>query len=107
MEYIIFVHRHSARFFAFFPQLPLNLFSRLVKKMMGILDLRGVLIALLLASSVAAHGGHESVPEGSAVSKDPIVSVVSFALCYYSALRRKSKRTNIALRCRTRHYGFI
>jgi hypothetical protein len=75
--------------------------------MMGILDLRGVLVALLLASSVVAHGGHESVPEGAAVSKDPIVSVVAFAHCYYSTLRDESKRTNIAIRSRTRHYGYI
>lgn len=74
--------------------------------MMGILDLRGVLIALLLASSAVAHGGHESVPEGAAVSKDPIVSVVSFALCYYSTPKGESKQTNIALRSRTRHYGY-
>lgn len=45
--------------------------------MMGMLDLRGALVALLLASSVVAHGGHESVPEGAAVSKDPIVRDVS------------------------------
>ncbi|GFF21976.1 protein YTP1 [Aspergillus udagawae] len=44
--------------------------------MMGILDLRRVLVALLLASSVVAHGGHESVPEGAAVSKDPIDSTL-------------------------------
>ncbi|RHZ71690.1 hypothetical protein CDV55_107870 [Aspergillus turcosus] len=44
--------------------------------MMGVLDLRGVLIALLLASSAVAHGGHESVPEGAAVSKDPIDSTL-------------------------------
>ncbi|KAH1655352.1 hypothetical protein KXX16_007720 [Aspergillus fumigatus] len=44
--------------------------------MMGMLDLRGALVAFLLASSVVAHGGHESVPEGAAVSKDPIDSTL-------------------------------
>lgn len=38
----------------------------------------GVLPALFLlfAPAVLAHGGHESVPEGSATSDDPIVRVV-------------------------------
>lgn len=34
---------------------------------------QGLLAALLLASPALAHGGHESVPEGAAVSDDPIV----------------------------------
>ncbi|KAF7596286.1 hypothetical protein BBP40_002430 [Aspergillus hancockii] len=37
-------------------------------------DIRGVLAALLLVSPALAHGGHESVPEGSAISGDPVDS---------------------------------
>ncbi|KAL4928722.1 Ytp1 family protein [Aspergillus undulatus] len=40
------------------------------------LDLRRVLGALLLVSPVLAHGGHENVPEGAAVSEDPIDSTL-------------------------------
>lgn len=42
-------------------------------KMLGALRLRGVLGALLLASPALAHGDHSHVPEGAAVSDDPIV----------------------------------
>ncbi|PWY85713.1 hypothetical protein BO94DRAFT_535852 [Aspergillus sclerotioniger CBS 115572] len=38
--------------------------------------LQGLLAALLLASPALAHGGHESVPEGAAVSDDPIDSTL-------------------------------
>lgn len=31
-------------------------------------------LVALLATQVAAHGGHEQVPEGEAVSGEPIVS---------------------------------
>lgn len=41
--------------------------------MTGALDLRALLGALLLVSPALAHGGHENVPEGAAVSEDPIV----------------------------------
>lgn len=34
---------------------------------------QGLLAVLLLASPTLAHGGHESVPEGAAISEDPIV----------------------------------
>ncbi|OOF92228.1 hypothetical protein ASPCADRAFT_210640 [Aspergillus carbonarius ITEM 5010] len=37
---------------------------------------QGLLAALLLASPALAHGGHESVPEGAAVSDDPIDSTL-------------------------------
>lgn len=41
-------------------------------------QLKGSLWALFtLVAVAAAHGGHENVPEGSAVSEDPIVRVVS------------------------------
>ncbi|PKX88397.1 Ytp1 family protein [Aspergillus novofumigatus IBT 16806] len=43
---------------------------------MGILDLQGVLTALLLASSVVAHGGHEGAPEAAAVSEDLIDAIL-------------------------------
>ncbi|GAQ45380.1 hypothetical protein AtubIFM56815_011201 [Aspergillus tubingensis] len=33
---------------------------------------QGLLAVLLLASPALAHGGHESVPEGAAISEDPI-----------------------------------
>ncbi|KAI9924403.1 hypothetical protein ASPWEDRAFT_102491 [Aspergillus wentii DTO 134E9] len=36
----------------------------------------GVLAALLLASPALAHGGHEAVPDGAAVSGDPIDSTL-------------------------------
>lgn len=40
--------------------------------------LKGPVWALfMLVAVVAAHGGHENVPEGSAVSEDPIVRAVS------------------------------
>ncbi|KAE8351677.1 hypothetical protein BDV28DRAFT_136564 [Aspergillus coremiiformis] len=39
-------------------------------------DPRGVLAVLLLVSPALAHGGHESVPEGSAISGDPIDSTL-------------------------------
>lgn len=39
---------------------------------MSRLDLRGVWLALLLASLAVAHGGHEA-PEGVVISDDPIV----------------------------------
>lgn len=32
-------------------------------------------LAVFLAVQVSAHGGHEAVPEGEAVSADPIVSI--------------------------------
>lgn len=35
----------------------------------------------MLLGLAIAHGGHENVPEGSAVSDDPIVRVVSGAWC--------------------------
>ncbi|GAT30594.1 LOW QUALITY PROTEIN: integral membrane protein [Aspergillus luchuensis] len=34
---------------------------------------QGLLAVLLLASPALAHGGHESVPEGAAISEDPII----------------------------------
>ncbi|GES66937.1 integral membrane protein [Aspergillus terreus] len=37
---------------------------------------RGVLAALLLVSPALAHGGHENVPEGAAISEDPIDSTL-------------------------------
>ncbi|RJE26019.1 integral membrane protein [Aspergillus sclerotialis] len=40
--------------------------------MMSPFDLRGVFLTLLLASSALAHGGHDHVPEGAAISEDPI-----------------------------------
>lgn len=41
------------------------------------LQLKGSLWTLcVLVAVAAAHGGHENVPEGSAVSEDPIVRVV-------------------------------
>lgn len=42
-------------------------------------------LALLLARQVSAHGGHEAVPEGEAISADPIVSLPSFFFmpCYF------------------------
>ena len=42
---------------------------------MSQLFLRGVLPALLLVSPAWAHGGHENVPEGEAISLEPIVRV--------------------------------
>lgn len=42
---------------------------------MSLFDRRGVLLALLLASSVSAHGDHHSLPEGTAITEDPIVCV--------------------------------
>ncbi|KAE8388347.1 hypothetical protein BDV23DRAFT_112617 [Aspergillus alliaceus] len=39
-------------------------------------DPRGVLGVLLLVSRALAHGGHENVPEGSAISGDPIDSTL-------------------------------
>jgi hypothetical protein len=41
--------------------------------MLGAPRLRGVLGALLLASPALAHGDHSHVPEGAAISDDPIV----------------------------------
>ncbi|OJI98964.1 hypothetical protein ASPVEDRAFT_123026 [Aspergillus versicolor CBS 583.65] len=38
--------------------------------------MRGLLGALLLVSPALAHGGHENVPEGAAVSEDPIDSTL-------------------------------
>jgi hypothetical protein len=78
-----------------------------MKKMMGVLDLQGALTALLLASSVVAHGGHEGIPDAAAVSEDPIVRVVSFALYYDSTSRVEIKRTNLALLNRMLYYGYI
>lgn len=44
---------------------------------------KGSLWTLFMLTGLAiAHGGHENVPEGSAVSDDPIVRVVSGAWCY-------------------------
>ncbi|KAL4942133.1 hypothetical protein BDV06DRAFT_192973 [Aspergillus oleicola] len=40
------------------------------------LNLRRLLGALLLVAPVLAHGGHENVPEGAAVSEDPIDSTL-------------------------------
>lgn len=42
---------------------------------MSQLFLRGVLPALLLVSPALAHGGHENVPEGEAISLEPIVRI--------------------------------
>ena len=36
-------------------------------------DPRGLLAVLLLVSPALAHGGHENVPEGAAISGEPIV----------------------------------
>lgn len=33
-------------------------------------------LVALLAMQVSAHGGHEGVPEGEAVSQEPIVSLL-------------------------------
>jgi hypothetical protein len=33
-----------------------------------------VALAFFLATQVSAHGGHDDVPEGEAISGDPIVS---------------------------------
>lgn len=43
---------------------------------MNPLDLRGAWLALLLATPVLCHGGHE-VPEGVVISEDPIVRLPS------------------------------
>ncbi|PLB36003.1 Ytp1 family protein [Aspergillus candidus] len=43
---------------------------------MSQLFLRGVLPALLLVSPALAHGGHENVPEGEAISLEPIDSTL-------------------------------
>lgn len=42
-------------------------------------DWKGILLvsAFLLAGQASAHGGHEDVPEGEAISGDPIVSLLS------------------------------
>ncbi|KAK1140265.1 hypothetical protein N8T08_010562 [Aspergillus melleus] len=40
------------------------------------LNAPGVLAALLLIAPVSAHGGHENVPEGAAISGDPIDSTL-------------------------------
>jgi hypothetical protein len=78
-----------------------------MKKTMGALDLQGVLTALLLASSVVAHGGHEGDPEAAVVSEVPIVRVMSLALYYNSTLRVEIQRTNLALLSRMLYYGYI
>ncbi|KAA8643120.1 hypothetical protein EYZ11_005809 [Aspergillus tanneri] len=40
------------------------------------LDPRGMLTALLLIAPVSAHGGHDNIPEGAAISEDPIDSTL-------------------------------
>lgn len=44
-------------------------------------------LALLLARQVSAHGGHEAVPEGQAISADPIVSLPAFFLVLLNYLK--------------------
>ncbi|RAL10078.1 Ytp1 family protein [Aspergillus homomorphus CBS 101889] len=39
-------------------------------------SLSGLLVTLLLATPALAHGGHENVPEGAAISEDPIDSTL-------------------------------
>lgn len=53
----------------------------------------------LLAGLAAAHGGHENVPEGEAVSVDPLVSSLAMPDSASNALNTNDRRT--------RHYGFI
>lgn len=51
----------------------------------------------VLVASALAHGGHEAVPEGESISKDPIVR----------GLLRYSPRKKLTNDSRTQRYGLI
>ena len=54
-----------------------QLLRTIVKMMLSKPDPRGLLAVLLLVAPALAHGGHENVPEGAAISGEPIVRALN------------------------------